>query len=380
MVGIDIPSHPTFVLDVKRLKDNLENVNLLKSKTGCKVLLATKAFAMPVAFDIMREYLDGTTASGEYEARLGVEEFGKEVHVYAPAFTEREVASLSPIATHIYFNSAEQLHKFATGCRYARCKIGLRVNPEFSRVTIGGSLYDPCVPGSRFGEIESRLNEVDWTLVDSLHVHALCESMHEGSVGLIEHVAENFAEYVEKVEMVNFGGGHFLNKPGYDLAKLIDAINAFRSRFDVAVTLEPGAGIVVNAGELHSQVVAVHNNDINIAIVNASASAHMPDVIEAPYTPEIIGASTGNDLPYTYRIAGRTCMAGDVIGDYSFQHPLEPGDEIVFADQMHYSIVRANNFNGTPHASIALRHENGEIETIAEFDYRDFKNNLGFKN
>lgn len=380
MVEHDIPSQPVFVLDLRKLKSNLENVKRLKSDSKCKVLLATKAFAMPVAFDLMRKYLDGTTASGEYEARLGVEEFGKEVHVYSPAYTESEVAYLSNKATHIYFNSAQQLHRYAKTCRRAGCSIGLRVNPQYSNVSIGGSLYDPCVPGSRFGEIKRRLSEVDWSLVDSLHFHALCESMHEGSIGLIEHIANDFGQYVRRVDTVNFGGGHFLNKPGFDLTKLINAINAFRREFDVAVTLEPGAGLVVNAGELHSQVIAIHNNEIDTAIINASATTHMPDVIETPYTPDIVGASNAGDLAYNYRLAGRTCMAGDVFGDYSFQHPLEPGSKIIFADQMHYSIVKTNNFNGTPSANLAVRHENGSIETIAEFDYRDFKKNLGFKN
>lgn len=375
----DIPSQPVFVLDLGKLKSNLENVKFLKSESGCKVLLATKAFAMPIAFDLMREYLDGTTASGEYEARLGIEEFGREVHVYSPAYTESEVANLSRIASHIYFNSAQQLHSYANICRNAGCNIGLRVNPQYSRVSIGGSLYDPCVPGSRFGEIKSRLNEVDWSLVDTLHVHALCESMHDGSVGLIDHIANDFGQYVRRIDTVNFGGGHFLNKPSYDLAKLINAINAFKREFDVDVTIEPGAGLVVNAGELHSQVIAIHSNEIDTAIINASATTHMPDVIETPYTPDIIGASKAGDSAHTYRLAGRTCMAGDVFGDYSFERRLEPGSEIIFADQMHYSIVKTNNFNGTPSANLAVRHENGHIETIAEFEYRDFKKNLGFK-
>ena len=380
MVAKVIPSQPVFILDIKKLKSNLENIKVLKANTDCKVLLATKAFAMPVAFDIMRDYLDGTTASGEYEAKLGVEEFGKEVHVYSPAFTDKEVDNLSKIATHIYFNSAQQVKMYAERCRQAGCNIGLRLNPEYSHVSIGGSLYDPCMPGSRFGEIKSRLNDVDWALIDSLHVHALCESMHDGSIGLINYIAKNFGEFVQKVKTVNFGGGHFLNKPGYDRVKLSNAMVAFRREFDVSITLEPGAGLVVDAGELHSQVVAIHNNEIDIAIINASASTHMPDILETPYSPEIREAAPSGELAYTYRIAGRTCMAGDIIGDYSFNAPLQPGSDIVFADQMHYSIVKSNNFNGTPSANLAVRRENGSIKMIAEFGYQDFKKSLGFNN
>lgn len=374
-----IPSQPVFVIDLTRLKDNLENVQRLKTRTGCKILLATKAFAMPVAFDLMREYLDGTTASGEYEARLGAEEFSKEVHVYSPAYTKSEIEKLSRLANYIYFNSVEQLNKFARKCRSTGCKIGLRVNPKYSRVAIGGSRYDPCLPGSRFGEVEALLKDVNWELVDSLYVHALCEAMHGESVGLIEHIAKNFREYIREVETVNFGGGHFLNHPRYDLDALIDGLNAFKNEYNVSVTLEPGAGLVVKTGELESTVVAIHRNEIDTAIINASAATHMPDVLETPYTPEIVDAQQAGKLAYTYRIAGRTCLASDIFGDYSFDQPLTPGSKIVFSDQMHYSFVKSNNFNGTPPANFAVRHENGKVESIAEFSYQDFKRHLGFK-
>ncbi len=368
---------PCFVLDTSRLRANLEVAARIRREAGCKVLLATKAFALPAMFPMMRDYLDGTTASGEFEARLGAEDFGKEVHVYSPAYTEAEMQRLSALAGHIYFNSAEQLARFGGIARDAGCKTGLRVNPGFSNVTLGGSLYDPCAPGSRFGEVAGKLSEVDWGRVDAFHVHALCEAMHEGSVGLIEHVAEHFAPYLEQVSVVNFGGGHFINKPGYDVDALISAIKAFKARFGVEVILEPGAGLVVNTGELHATVLALHENEVPLAILDASATTHMPDVLEVPYRPDSIGAGQPGEHAHTYTLGGKTCMTGDVIGTYSFKAPLKPGDRLIFTDQMHYSFVKTNTFNGSPLANLAVRHEDGEIEMLSNFGYDEFRARLG---
>ena len=372
----NIPT-PVFVLDVARLRTNLETAARVREEAGCKVLLATKAFAMPAVFPMMRDYLDGTTASGEHEAIMGHAEFGKEVHVYSPAYTEDEVQRLTKIAQHIYFNSAEQLARFGDIARDARCKVGLRVNPGYSNATLGGDLYNPTAPGSRFGEVPGMLDSVDWSGVDIFHVHALCESLHEGSVGLIEFVAENFGKYIEQVSAVNFGGGHFLNKAGYDVDALIAAIKAFRTKFDVEVVLEPGAGLVVNTGELYATVLALHRNEMDLAILDASASTHMPDVLEVPYRPDIIGAGDAGELAHTYRLGGKTCMTGDVIGDYSFPEPLVPGQQLIFTDQMHYSFVKTNTFNGTPLANLAVRWEDGTIEPISNFGYEEFRRRLG---
>ncbi|MEL7453909.1 MAG: carboxynorspermidine decarboxylase [Pseudomonadota bacterium] len=372
-----MPPTPCFVMDIAQLRANLETTARIRRAADCKILLATKAFAMPAAFPLMAEYLDGTTASGLHEARLGAEAFGKEVHVYAPAYTEEGIQDLTAIAQHIYFNSAEQLARFGPIAQKAKCKIGLRVNPGYSNATLGGTLYDPCAPGSRFGEVPSRLNAVDWTSVDIFHVHALCESMADGSVGLIDHVAETFAPYIKQVSTVNFGGGHFINKPGYDVDALIAAIGRFKAQFDVEVILEPGSGLVVNAGELHTTVLAIHENEAQLAILDASASTHMPDVLEAPYRPEILGAGTPGEFAHTYTLAGNTCMTGDVIGTYSFREPLSTGDRLIFTDQMHYTFVKTNTFNGTPLANLALRHETGVIEMLSDFGYADFRARLG---
>ena len=360
-----------------RLRGNLETARRIRTEADCKILLATKAFAMPAAFPLMRDYLDGTTASGEQEARLGAENFGKEVHVYSPAYAPGEVERLTSLAGHIYFNSASQLEQYGANARAAGCEIGLRVNPAYSNATLGGDLYDPCAPMSRFGEVADKLADVDWSLVDIFHVHALCESLHDGSIGLIQHVAENFAPYLEQVRAVNFGGGHFINKDGYDVEALIAAIKAFRTRFQVEVILEPGGGLVVDTGELHASVIDLHWNDGDIALLDASASTHMPDVLEAPYRPGVVGSGAPGELEYTYRLAGRTCMTGDVIGDYSFPAPLKPGDQIIFTDQMHYTFVKTNTFNGNPLANIAIRHESGEIEMVSDFGYDAFRARLG---
>jgi carboxynorspermidine decarboxylase len=370
-------STPCFVLDLARLRANLETAKRVREMASCKILLATKAFALPAVFPIMRDYLDGTTASGEHEAQLGAETFGKEVHVYSPAYAPGEVERLSGIAEHIYFNSAAQLRQYGPVAKAAGAKIGLRVNPGYSNATLGGDLYDPCAPMSRFGEVARKLDEVDWDLVDIFHVHALCESLADGSVGLIDHVAEQFAPYLARVSAVNFGGGHFLNKPGYDVDALIAAIKGFRERFQIDVILEPGGGLVVDTGELHASVIDLHWNDGAIALLDASASTHMPDVLEAPYRPDVVGAGLPDEQAHTYRLAGRTCMTGDVIGDYSFAAPLQPGDRVIFTDQMHYSFVKTNTFNGNPLANLALRHEDGRIERLSDFGYEAFRERLG---
>ena len=373
--GVDTP---VFVLDLKRLRRNLETAARVREAAGCQILLATKAFALPAAFPLMRDYLDGTTASGEYEARLGAECFGKAVHAYAPAFTDAEMGRLLDFAGHVYLNSAEQLARFGPRVRAAGAKVGLRVNPGYSHATLGGDLYDPCAPGSRFGEVADRLGDVDWSGVDIFHVHALCESRHEGSVGLIDHVATHFADQIAKVETVNFGGGHFLNAPDYDVDALISAIRAFRERFGVEVVLEPGSGLVVNTGELYATVLALHRNQVDLAILDASASTHMPDVLEVPYRPGIDGAGEPGEHPHTYTLGGKTCMTGDVIGTYSFPEPLQVGQRLRFADQMHYSFVKTNTFNGTPLPNLAMRHEDGSVELLSQFGYEAFRERLGW--
>jgi len=368
---------PAYVLDVAALKRNLETVARIKRESGARILLATKAWAMPDAFPLMRDVLDGSTASGEYEARMGREDFGKEVHVYAPAYSPGEVERLTAYADHIYFNSPEQIARFGAIAKAAGAKIGVRINPGYSNATLGGALYDPCAPCSRFGTTRQQIDELPWNDIDIFHAHALCESMADGSVGHIEHIAREFAPYIRKVKAVNFGGGHFINKPGYDVDKLIAAIKAFRSEFGVEVFLEPGGGIVVDAGYLVSTVIGLHWNERNLAILDTSASCHMPDVLEVPYTPAIIGTVAPGVDAHTYVLGGKTCMTGDVIGEYSFPEPLKVGSRIVFTDMMQYSFVKNTTFNGTPRPDLAILDEDGNYRVVRSFGYEDYRSQLG---
>lgn len=381
MAHLDLPrdiATPAYVLDETALLRNLETAARIKRETGCKILLATKAFALPAAFPLMRDVLDGTTASGEYEARLGFEEFGKEVHVYSPAYMPGEIERLTHLAKHIYFNSPEQIRRYAhiVGTA-AGVKIGLRINPGFSMATLGGELYDPCAPYSRFGATADTLDEAPWEIIDILHTHALCEARNAGSVGLIEHVGRNFAPYIRRVKAVNFGGGHFINKADYDVAKLIAAIITFKNEFGVDVILEPGAGLVVDTGYLVASVLGLHHNGKDIAILDASASTHMPDVLEVPYTPLIVGAAAPGVLPHTYILGGKTCMTGDIIGEYSFKAPLQPGDKLIFTDMMQYSFVKNNTFNGVPLPDLAVLRTNGYYDVVRTYGYDEFRRRLG---
>ncbi|HPR52899.1 MAG TPA: carboxynorspermidine decarboxylase [Deltaproteobacteria bacterium] len=369
---------PAYVVDMAVLKQNMATAAHIRAEAGCRVLLATKSFALPAVFPLMSEYLDGTTASGLHEARLGRETFGKEVHVYAPAYTKDTLRELLKISDHIYFNSSDQLRRFLPEVKAAgRDKlVGIRINPGYSNATLGGHLYDPCSPRSRFGVLGSDLDDLPWEEIDILHAHSLCESLHDGSVGLIEHVAREFAPYISRVKAVNFGGGHFINKAGYDIEALIRAIRDFRTAFGVEVILEPGSGLVVDAGYLVATVLDVIHNETDIAILDASASCHMPDVLEVPYTPPLYDAAEPGENTFTFILAGNTCMAGDIIGEYSFREPLKPGDSLVFGDMLQYSFVKNNTFNGTPLPDIALLHEDGHYEVVRRFGYDDFKDRL----
>lgn len=374
LVGLQTPA---YVADLAVLRTNLENAAQIREQAGCRVLLATKSFALPAVFPLMRDYLDGTTASGLHEARLGHADFGKEVHAYSPAFTEESFSELLKISDHIYFNSNEQVRRFGPRVKQLGKQVGIRINPGYSKATLGGQLYDPCSPRSRFGVTPDKLAELPWDLIDILHAHALCEALHDGSVGLIAHVAREFAPYIRQVKAVNFGGGHFINKAGYDRQALIAAIRDFKASFGVEVILEPGSGLVVDAGYLVATVLDIVHNATDIAILDASACCHMPDVLEVPYTPPIFGAGEPGELSYTCLLAGNTCMTGDIIGEYSFARPLQVGDKLVFGDMLQYSFVKNNTFNGTPLPDLAVLHEDGRVEVVKRFGYSDFRGRLG---
>lgn len=368
---------PAYVADVALLKKNMATAVRIRREANCKILMATKAFALPAVFPLMKESLDGTTASGLFEARLGKETFGKEVHVFSPAYTEASLHEILNYADHIYFNSVEQLRRYLPLVKASGKKIGVRINPGYSKATLGGDLYDPCSPRSRFGIMPDEFKDVPWDNIDIMHFHALCESRHDGSVGLIEHVIKEFTPHLQCVKAANFGGGHFINKNDYDVDALIKAINKFRDVFQCDVILEPGSGLVVDAGYLVATVLSVIERERPIAILDASASCHMPDVLEVPYTPPLFGAAEPGVHPHTYILGGNTCMTGDIIGEYSFEKPLKAGDKLIFGDMLQYSFVKNNTFNGTPLPDLALLHEDGRYEVVRKFGYEDFKGRLG---
>jgi carboxynorspermidine decarboxylase len=355
---------PAYVLDVAKLKANLEKAAHIKQQTGAKIILALKSWSMFSAFDIVKPYLDGTTASGLYEAKLGQQEFGKEIHVYSPAYDDAEIDELSKFADHIYFNSPSQHAKYAAKMKNA--KIGMRINPQLSQVKT--DLYNPCAPCSRFGVLDvSSLPEN----LDALHFHALCESSAEESANFINHISNNYAAQIARVKEVNFGGGHYFTYPGYETEKLINALNNFQQKHGVQAILEPGGAIVYDTGYLVSTVLDIVHNQMDIAILDTSATCHMPDVLEMPYRPNIIGDAPAHQNKY--RLTGKTCLTGDVIGDYAFEAPLTIGQKLVFLDMMQYAMVKNTTFNGIPLPDIGMIDENGNYKIIKEFGYDDFK-------
>ncbi len=369
---------PAYVADIAAIKSNMAVAAKIKERAGVKILLATKAFSMFAVFDVMRETLDGTTASGAYEARLGAEHFGseqqnKEVHCYSPAYTEKSLQDVSKYSDHIYFNSIGQLKRYAPALKQKGKKIGLRVNPQFSQVK-NSELYDPSALNSRFGVLKQELDDNILNQIDILHIHNLCENGAEDSVALINHISENYAEALERVSHVNLGGGHYITHPNYEINALIEALKAFKKQHKVDITLEIGGALVLNAGYLVSTVLDIIEREPNIVILDTSASAHMPDVLEVPYTPHIIGATEQG--AHTYILGGQTCMTGDVIGTYSFDHPLQIGDTVIFTDMMQYSMVKNTTFNGMPLPDIGILHEDGTYERIKSFGYEDFKDRL----
>ena len=369
---------PAYVLDERALTHNLEKIAAIRAATGIKIILATKAFSMFQVFPLMRNYLDGTTASGYYEARLGHTEFGKEVHVYSPAFDEDEVAKISPLADHITFNSVGQFRKFYAEIKTQKPALspGIRINPAISLVET--SLYNPSGLYSRMGSLKKHIDADTLALVEGLHFHNLCENMAHDSIRLIDFVEENYRDWLEKVKWVNFGGGHFINHPDYDCEKLIARLIDFRENHPgLEVILEPGGGVVYDTGYLVASVIDIIENDKQIAILNTSATTHMPDVLEMPYRPPLYGSGMPAEKDYNYILAGKTCLTGDVIGEYSFDQPLTIGDKLIFTEMMQYTMVKNTTFNGMPLPDIAILRENDSYDILKSFGYEDFVERLG---
>jgi carboxynorspermidine decarboxylase len=370
-----IPHTPCYVVDEALLKKNLEVLKTVQEKTNCSIILALKGFAMFSTFPLIREYLSGTTASSLDEARLGYEEFGGDVHVYAPAYKDEEFGELLKYASHINFNSFTQWEHFkpVAGSLGGKLKFGMRINPEHSEVKV--AIYDPCAPGSRLGVKAEELNGRDLSGITGLHFHTLCELNSDSLERTLEAVEKKFEPYLRKMEWVNFGGGHHITRSDYDIDRLCRLVTGFQEKYDVDVYLEPGEAIALNTGVLVSSVLDVISGKPEIAILDTSAAAHMPDVLEMPYKPLIAEADAAG--PYTYRLGGLTCLAGDVIGEYSFGKPLKTGDKLTFMDMAHYTMVKNNTFNGVRLPSIAIYDpEKDQVRMVRQFGYEDYKNRL----
>jgi len=369
---------PAYVVDDVLLRQNLELLERVQAESGARILLALKGFALWDAFPLVSQYLVGTTASGQDEARLGAETFGGEVHAYSPAFSEAEMAVVLRYADHLSFNSPAQWQRFraavAEAPRAVSC--GLRVNPEYSEGKV--ALYDPCAPGSRLGTRAAELAGVDLAGLDGLHFHTLCEQDSDALERTLAAFEEAFGRYLADRQWVNFGGGHHITRPDYDVERLVRVIRDFKARHPhLEVYLEPGEAIALNTGYLVCTVLDLVENDGPIAILDTSVTAHMPDVLEMPYRPEIIGAGEPGEKAHTYRLGGLTCLAGDVVGEYSFDAPLAIGDRLVFTDMAHYTMVKTTTFNGMRLPSICRVDEaSREVRTVKTFGYEDYRQRL----
>lgn len=369
-----VPS-PGYVVDEGLLIKNLELLRSVEERTGCKILLAEKGFSMFFAFPLIGQYLSGVTASSLFEARLGYEEMGKEVHIYAPAYTEQDFEEILRYADHIVFNSFSQWEKYRAKVgqagRHIEC--GIRVNPEYSEIET--PLYDPCYENSRMGVTRKNFRPDELDGIDGLHFHTLCEQNSDTLARTLPVLEEKFGPALRRMKWLNFGGGHHITRPDYDVETLIRCIDAVQQKYGVQVYLEPGEAVALNTGFLVCTVLDLTENGMRLAILDTSAACHMPDVLEMPYRPNILGAGRPGELPYTYRLGGPTCLAGDVIGDYSFARPLAPGDRLVFCDMAHYTMVKNNTFNGINLPAIVWNGRDG-LKVVKQFGYEDFRARL----
>ena len=383
MTGIDIDTilklspSPAYVVDLGRLRHNLAILDDVQRRSGAKILMALKAFAMWSVFPLIRQTLQGVCASSPWEARLGSEEFGGEVHSFSAAFKEADVVELLQLSNHLVFNSFNQLERFRPlwEKERGRVSIGLRVNPGHSEGHT--PLYDPAGPKSRLGILRESFDGCSLEGVEGLHFHTLCEHLFEPLERTARVFEERFGEFLPRMKWLNFGGGHHITREGYDIEGLIRLVRYFREKYDVDVYLEPGEAIAIGTGLLVGEVLDVVRNEMDIAILDVSATCHMPDILEMPYRPGIDGGFDPGEKAHTYRLAGPSCLAGDIIGDWSFKRPLKPGDRLVFEDMAHYTMVKTTTFNGIQHPAVCtFEPETGELKVIRTFGYTDFKNRL----
>lgn len=367
---------PYYVIDEDKLESNLKILSDIQDRTGCEILLAQKAYSAYATYPMVGKYLKGVTSSSLFEARLGFEEMGKQVHIFAPAYLEREFDDIMKHCDHIIFNSFNEWRKFKdrvkNNPKHIEC--GIRVNPEYSEIET--DIYNPCFENSRLGVTLANFREDELDGIDGLHFHTMCEQGADVLWRTIQVVDEKFGKYLHKMKWLNFGGGHHITKPDYDVELLIKSILYMKEKYDVKIFLEPGEAVALDAGYLVTEVMDIIENGMMLGILDTSAACHMPDVIEMPYRPNIIGSGVAGEYKYTYRFGGPTCLAGDIIGDYSFKEPLKAGDRLVLCDMAIYSMVKNNTFNGINLPSIALYNEKDGTRLYKEFNYDDFKSRL----
>jgi len=362
---------PCYICEEELLEKNLKILLYVKQKSGAKILLALKGFAFYHLEPLVSRYLDGCSASGLWEAKLSEEKFWGLTHTYSPAFKEDEIDEILDLSNHIVFNSFAQWQKYkAKAFKKASC--GLRINPEISSAPV--ELYNPCGLYSRFGVTKKEFKEDLLDGIEGFHFHALCEQGADELESVLGSVEDKFGKYIYQLKWVNFGGGHHITKAGYDVEKLIRLIREFKAKYDVEVYLEPGEAVGWKCGFLISTVLDIVHNNMDIAILDASAEAHMPDTLAMPYRAQIRGAGKAEVKPYTYRLTGNSCLSGDIMGDYSFDKPLKIGDKIIFEDQIHYTIVKNTTFNGIKLPSLGVLKKNGELKIVKKFKYEDYKN------
>ena len=373
---MEFSSLPTacYVVDERKLIENLSILKQVQEETGCKILLAQKCFSMFAEYPLIGRYLSGTTASGLFEARLGAQEMGGETHIFSPAYKDCDYEEIASLCDHIIFNSFAQMEKYRS--RSGSASIGIRINPECS-TQAEHTLYDPCAPGSRLGVTRQQFRPDLLDGVDGLHFHTLCEQDSDALATTLLAVEQKFGQFLHGMKWLNMGGGHHITRPGYNISLLIRCISHVQETYGVQVYLEPGEAIALNAGYLITQVLdIVENSGITTLILDASAACHMPDVLEMPYRPPLKNSGQPGEKAYTYRLSSFTCLAGDIIGDYSFDCPVQIGDRLCFEDMAIYSMVKNNTFNGIPLPSIAAIGENGDCRIVRSFGYEDFKSRL----
>jgi carboxynorspermidine decarboxylase len=369
-----IPS-PCYVCEEDKLRANLMLMRDVQTRAGVDIILALKGFSMWSTFPIVREYLRGATASSVWEAKLAKYEMGKEVHAYSPAYKQQDMNELIDLCEHISFNSLNQWQQYKAQVMTSKVSPGLRVNPENQEADT--PLYDPCAPGSRLGVLAAQLKGVDISGIEGFHVHNLCENDSFSAERTLQAIEDKFAQYLPRLKWLNLGGGHLMTSANYDIEHFISILTAFKAKYpNLRIILEPGSAVAWQAGPLIAEVVDIVENVQQIAILDISATGHMPDVLEMPYRPVIYGTGLANEKAHTYKLGGNSCLAGDVIDDYSFDKPLAVGDRLIFEDMLHYTMVKTSFFNGVEHPAIGILQSDGEFRLIKTFSYEDFRNRL----